>query len=682
LPVLRFNASAARVCALVIASVAVLAGCVLPAGASAATSTRSVSYDGYRLTVPASWPVYRLSAHSAVCVRFNRHAVYLGQPSVAPRCPADALGRTEAILVQPRALSQAPMTSSVAGAEAAGGSVARIADPHHGVVVTATWRSDPAVVARALGVRSLSRLAVHSVMRPARYSPRLVKAARAASRMATFASGPGQVYTGTGFDACSTPSQAAMSAWASTYRMAAVYIGGANMACAQRNLTGTWVSAVSTAGWHLVPIYVGLQAPSNSCGCAGISPGAATSQGTAAAEDAVAQAQARGLGPGNPIYFDMEAYSRTAANSTAVRTFLAAWTAELHALGYSSGAYGSQGSGIADLVAADAAGQTVPDDLWIANWNGQKTTADSAVPSGDWAIHQRLHQYAGGHNETHGGVTLNVDSDYVDAATAATGGAVTASTLPASVGEPSISGTAVGGQVLTEHHAPWSGGPSSYADQWEACDSAGTACAPIPGATGTRLKLGPAQLGQTIRVSEVAANTFGTAAAVTSAATQPVLAAPGAGFWTDTAHGNVYKSGRMASYGSPLRARVTSFAGMAPTADGGGYWLATSGGRVFAYGDAARAPGVRPAHPVVGVAGAPGGGYWLVTSHGNVYPRAGAPFYGSPVRTGVSTVVGLAPTADGRGYWVVTSGGRVFAYGDAARVSWVRPAHPLIGISR
>jgi hypothetical protein len=40
------------------------------------------------------------------------------------------------------------------------------------------------------------------------------------------------------------------------------------------------------------------------------------------------------------------------------------------------------------------------------------------VPSGDWSNHQRLHQYQGGHDATYGGVTLNIDSDYVDAGAA------------------------------------------------------------------------------------------------------------------------------------------------------------------------------------------------------------------------------------------------------------------------
>ena len=39
---------------------------------------------------------------------------------------------------------------------------------------------------------------------------------------------------------------------------------------------------------------------------------------------------------------------------------------------------------------------------------------DHAVPNGDWANHQRLHQYAGPHNETWGGATVNMDSDAAD----------------------------------------------------------------------------------------------------------------------------------------------------------------------------------------------------------------------------------------------------------------------------
>ena len=271
--------------------------------------------------------------------------------------------------------------------------------------MTATWQGDPSVVARALGVRSLPA---------ARTRPAVARGASARPR-ATHKAGD-QIYTGLGFDACSTPSASTMSAWGSSpYRAIGLYIGGANEACSQPNLTPAWVEQESAAGWVLLPIYVGLQAPNNGCGCAGIVPAQASAEGTAAADDAINQAEAEGIGPGNPLYDDMEAYNRTTTNTQAVLAFLSAWTTELHAHGYLSGVYSSANSGISDFVAAEGTGFVEPDEIWIADWNGQQNTNGSYVPASDWANHQRLHQYQGGHNATYGGVTINIDSDYVDA---------------------------------------------------------------------------------------------------------------------------------------------------------------------------------------------------------------------------------------------------------------------------
>ena len=108
-----------------------------------------------------------------------------------------------------------------------------------------------------------------------------------------------------------------MSAWGtySPYAAVGIYIGGTNRGCAQKNLTAAWVSAESAAGWHMIPIYVGLQAP-GACSCQAITPSLAASQGTAAAQDAVVQAQALGIGTGNPIYLDMEGYKRSTATTS------------------------------------------------------------------------------------------------------------------------------------------------------------------------------------------------------------------------------------------------------------------------------------------------------------------------------------------------------------------------------
>jgi Domain of unknown function (DUF1906) len=411
-----------------------------PAPASAATAaiaaTKVVSYRGERLTVPASWPVFRLARQAGTCVRFNRHAVYLGSPGADQRCPAHAAGRTEAILLSPlpadvadaARANELPAPVAVHPALPAGGASAQLSEPSRHVVVTATWGRQPAVIRHALGVRSLpsSNGSPHAVTAaPAN----AVGQSTSTHSVAAVAAGsqPGEVYTGLGFDACATPSTSQMSAWgASHYRAVGVYIGGANMACAQPNLSSAWVTRQSAVGWHLIPIYVGLQAPSNSCGCAAISTSSAAAQGVAAARDAVVQAQAVGLGAGNPVYFDMEGYDQTSTISSAVLTFLASWTSQLHAEGYKSGVYSSAASGIRDLAGRAGAGYGEPDDIWIANWNGTQSTADANVPSGDWPTHQRLHQYSGAHNETHGGATINIDGDYVDGATAAAGTLTTA----------------------------------------------------------------------------------------------------------------------------------------------------------------------------------------------------------------------------------------------------------------
>jgi len=229
----------------------------------------------------------------------------------------------------------------------------------------------------------------------------------------------GAIFRGLGFDACAAPSTKAMASWGSSpYRAIGVYVGGANRACAQPNLTTTWVGEQVAVGWHLIPTYVGLQAPTSSCSdCAKLSASKASAQGTAAAVDAVLKAQSVGIGPGSPIYFDMEAYTRTSSATSATLSFLSAWTTELHAEGYVSGVYSSSASGIADLARAIGSTYTLPDHVWTANWNGAQNTADPFLPSDAWANHQRIHQYRGGHNETYGLVTINIDNDYVDAAT-------------------------------------------------------------------------------------------------------------------------------------------------------------------------------------------------------------------------------------------------------------------------
>jgi Domain of unknown function (DUF1906) len=337
---------------------------LIGAAAASGAQTRALHYRGSSFAVPAAWPVYRLAQDPNRCMRLDRRAVYLGEPSPEQRCPAHAVGRNRAILIEP----------TTAGARRVAASTPAPAPPGH---------------------------------------PPLSRAQSSAS-----------YFTGLGFDACSAPPVTTMAAWLSSpYRVIGVYIGGTNRGCSQPNLTSDWVASQIAAGWHLIPTYVGLQAPSNSCGCAAIKLSQAAAQGSEAADDAVTQAALLGIGAGNPIYFDMEGYSQTSTNTSAVLSFLAAWTDRLHAHGYLSGVYGSVTSTIDDLVGQYGLGYSEPDDIWIAHWDGQQTTSDAYVPATYWANHQRIRQYRGGHNERYGGVSLNIDNDYIDGAVVGTASA-------------------------------------------------------------------------------------------------------------------------------------------------------------------------------------------------------------------------------------------------------------------
>ena len=91
---------------------------------------------------------------------------------------------------------------------------------------------------------------------------------------------------------------------------------------------------------------------------------------------------------------------------------------------------------------------------------------------------------------------------------------------------PSIGGSAVQGQVLTESHGSWSNSPTGYAYQWEDCDSSGGNCAAISGATSQTYTLSSADVGHTIVVQETASNAGGTSSPASSPATAVVKPLP------------------------------------------------------------------------------------------------------------------------------------------------------------
>ena len=226
-----------------------------------------------------------------------------------------------------------------------------------------------------------------------------------------------------GFDACAAPSITTMSKWrtSSVFTRVGVYIGGANKGCAQPNLTSGWVSVVAAQGWGLLPLWVGPQAPCTTLGNAtklSSNPSVANAQGQTEANAAANAADALGFGWLTPIYYDMEAYPRGGTCSSAIQNFTNGWIAGLNVRGYLAGMYTSLCSGIQDQAAGVSAGFAPLNGIWIAAWNNTPNifgfSAPCALSNVLWFNHQRAHQYIGGHNELHGGVSINIDTNAVD----------------------------------------------------------------------------------------------------------------------------------------------------------------------------------------------------------------------------------------------------------------------------
>ena len=239
-------------------------------------------------------------------------------------------------------------------------------------------------------------------------------------------------FTGYGFDQCNAPTQSAMDAWltGSPYWAVGIYISGRSRACReQRNLTPTWVATQLRNGWRLLPITMGPQA---SCSTRfprygndpTINPdpsriyAKARAMGRAEAGTTVAAARALGLAAGSTLWYDLEGFDtrKTSCRESAIQ-FMGAWTRRLHELGFVSGFYSSAASGIKmlDDVRVDRPTLiTLPDHVWIADWNGRADVESSYVRSDGWKPGGRVHQYAGDVSETWGGVRISIDRNFLD----------------------------------------------------------------------------------------------------------------------------------------------------------------------------------------------------------------------------------------------------------------------------
>jgi len=239
-----------------------------------------------------------------------------------------------------------------------------------------------------------------------------------------------RVYKGYGFDTCQAPALATMTAWltSSPYRAVGIYFGGRARACkSQVNLSPSWVSETTSAGWNLLPIYVGSQSPcvtGSNKNPYRIPTASPTAQGTSEGKDAITAAAALGLDPGSALYLDMEAYDYTDKGcAKTTLKFVQAWNKQLLAAGYLSGFYSSADSGIRHLENSRKAGEPyMPDVVWFARWGvAASLTGEASLDSSAWTPHARIHQYHGSVSETHGGKKLSIDRDLIDAPVAVVG---------------------------------------------------------------------------------------------------------------------------------------------------------------------------------------------------------------------------------------------------------------------
>lgn len=104
--------------------------------------------------------------------------------------------------------------------------------------------------------------------------------------------------------------------------------------------------------------------------------------------------------------------------------------------------------------------------------------------------------------------------------------AASAPAVPVNTSLPVVSGTLTRGFALSTSKGSWTNSPTSYAYTWKRCNSSGSSCSTISGATDPSYVLTTSDVGSTIRSSVVATNTAGDSDASDSNATGVVIDAP------------------------------------------------------------------------------------------------------------------------------------------------------------
>lgn len=231
------------------------------------------------------------------------------------------------------------------------------------------------------------------------------------------------------FDSCHPPALAALQAWWDHSPYTAVNLYDGPLWACRESINSGYTARAATIGWAFVPTWVG---PQSNCWMQTIAqkispdPAIAFSQGRDQANAAGDWLQSLGLDAnGAVVYYDIESYTQGGSCRSSTSALIAGWSQRLHERGLKAGVYGAPCSSfLTDFVN----GANTPDAIWIAAWyssyyfrKGVPLTGMPCLNDTLWTGHQRLRQYTGGHNETWGGVTLNIDSSIVDAPVATVG---------------------------------------------------------------------------------------------------------------------------------------------------------------------------------------------------------------------------------------------------------------------
>src|ERR1035441_1995840 len=93
--------------------------------------------------------------------------------------------------------------------------------------------------------------------------------------------------------------------------------------------------------------------------------------------------------------------------------------------------------------------------------------------------------------------------------------------VPTNLTLPTISGTNVPGNTLTEVHGTWANAPTSYTYQWERCSGSPLTCTALSGATAATYVVATGDAGYAFEVQETAVNAGGASAPATSSVVLP-----------------------------------------------------------------------------------------------------------------------------------------------------------------